>query len=272
MDNVIDEAINKTSDVIDNLIEKIPQLIEYFAPGYLCILFYRTIRNKKSDKEVSETIHIAESVCISFVLGLVTSFFFGNKIDIWLRLAFEVAVGCIVSLFLACIVEWRLIKKIHSRLSSRPLTVSLFDSVALDKIENEETVFMEDGSLVYGRVISWGDSSEDPWIALDNYWTEGPMFDIVDNDQIKKKDRFASQAYKYEDGNQHIILIREDKIKAIGMHPYTGETVIEKNIFKRIKKWAKDKKMKLIGKRKKDIAAEKEEKLKLSTKGVTEIE
>ena len=56
------------------------------------------------------------------------------------------------------------------------------------------------------------------------------------------------------------------------MHPYTGETVIEKNIFKRIKKWAKDKKMKLIGKRKKDIAAEKEEKLKLSTKGVTEIE
>lgn len=188
-------------------LKSIPLLLEFFVPGYVTIFVFRIIRNGSEQLEGSESIRITACVCVSFLLNVCCGFILVT----WLRLLVEIIIGCCLALLCILLLKNDWVRRNYSKINHTTIANSVFESMGLNKSDQWVTVYMKDGSMVYGRSVTFGMQEKDSWISIDCYRTSGPTFDI----NGKKVDEWNSD----EDMTiNHIIGISYSEIIAITNH------------------------------------------------------
>lgn len=188
-------------------LKSIPLLLEFFVPGYLTIFVFRVVRNSSEQLESSESIRITTSICVSFLLNACCGF-----ISVaWLRVLVEIFIGSGLALLCILLLNSGWIRRNYSKINHTTIADSVFESMGLHLPDQWITVYMKDGSMVYGRSVTFGKHEQDPWISIDCYRTTGPTFDV----NSKKIDEWNPD----EDMTiHHIIGISYSEIIAITNH------------------------------------------------------
>lgn len=188
-------------------LKSIPLLLEFFVPGYLTIFVFRVVRNGSEQLESSESIHMTACVCVSFLLNACCGFI---SVD-WLRVLVEIFIGCGLALLCILLLKNGWIRRNYSKINHTTIADSVFESMGLQLPDQWITVYMKDGSMVYGRSVTFGKYEQDPWISIDCYRTSGPLFE----NNGKKVDEWNLD----EDMSiHHIIGISYSEIIAITNH------------------------------------------------------
>ena len=98
------------------------------------------------------------------------------------------------------------------------LSETVLESIGLSRTKEDPwvSVFLKDGSMIFGRCISIPSDYEDEWIALDHYTTSGGTFD----DKGGKKDLWYIKESNENNKNArtHFIAVHSSEIIAIAKH------------------------------------------------------
>lgn len=198
---------------IDEIIKAIPQILEFFIPGYVTWYIYQKIRDSK-DHISYEKVHFLSCICISFVLSIVFSWIS----NLYLRILAECVLGWIAAILLLKLLKVEAIRHLYSTIFHTMLSESVLESIGLNDTNKDPwaSVFMKDGSMVFGRCISIPSDYEDEWIALDYYQTTGELF--ATNGQQKDKWYVINKK-----SNNRVIVLRISEIKAIAKYDFRIE-------------------------------------------------
>lgn len=204
---------------IDEIIKAIPQILEYFIPGYLTWYLYQKMCDSK-DHHTYENVHFLSCVCISFVLSIVFSWIS----NLYLRILAECVLGWIAAIVLLKLLKVEAIRHLYSTIFHTMLSESVLESIGLNDTNKDPwvSVFMKDSSMIFGRCISIPSDYEDEWIAIDNYQTTGELF--ATNGQ--QKDKWYVRNYM---SNNRVIVLRISEIKAIAKYDFRIENERKSN-------------------------------------------
>jgi len=197
------------------MIDSIPDILEYFVPGFFTMLIFRRIRDSKAHNPF-ENIHLMSCICISFVLR--TLFIWVH--NMYIRIIIECIVGLIAAIVFLRVLKNKKIRHLYSKIYNTMLSETVLESIGLDRTSDDPyiSVFLKDGSMVYGRCISIPSDYSDDWIAIDNYKTTGESFDSGEG----KKDRWYRKENELASIN-HVIAIHISEVTAIAKHEYDEE-------------------------------------------------
>ena len=192
---------------IEKWIRAIPQILEFFVPGYITVVVFKKLQGNDDENKSHESIQIAACVCISYILSIL----FVWIGSLYVRLLCESITGCLLSFILIKLLGTNRIRHYYSLINHTLIEKTVFESVGLHK-NPWVTVFLNDSSMVYGRVVTYGENN-DTWIAIDNYHTYGIVFDKEDGS--KRDERAVEPQIKDE---THVIIVKYDEIRAIVKH------------------------------------------------------
>ena len=209
--------------MVAEMLKEIPKILEYFVPGYITIAIYKALMGIDAKNKPYEKIQIAACICVSYVLAII----FSSLEPLFARVSCEILGGVLLSVFFVLLLRVETVRHYYSLINHTLIEKTVFESIKLDE-HPWVTVFMKDSSMVFGRIITYGDQ-DDPWIAVDNYYSSGPVFDDKDKKNGKRDD--WSEELKTRD-ELHVIIIKRDEIKAIVRHK---EDKIKKSKFSKNK-------------------------------------
>ncbi len=210
---------------IEKIVATIPILLEYIIPGFVTLSFYNRIREKEALLEQSK---LLSCICISLLLNFCFKSLVSN---IYIRVIVEIVAGCILSIIFIKIISFEFVRNKFSKLNRTTIAESVFEAIGLHLPDKYVTVFLKDGSMIYGRLIVFN-GGDDSWLAIDCYRTSGPSFD----DEHGKKDEW----YRKEEPKSniyHVITIPYNEIRAIAKHDkeFQSKTKRSKSKTKRSK-------------------------------------
>lgn len=196
----------------DEYLKSIPFLLEWFVPGYCTIYLYKLFRKGSEQLENSDSIRIVRCICVSFVLNAVSR----SIDDFVVRICIEIVIGCVAALGLILLRKNRWVRRIYSKINHTTIADSVLETMELHLQDQWVTVFLKDGSMVYGRSCSFGDDEKDLWLSIDCYRTSGPLFDN-NNGKVDEWNETEDKSIN------HIMGIRYSEIAAIVNHK-TGKS------------------------------------------------
>lgn len=194
----------------EDFVKQIPYVLEYFVPGYISLTFYRALMNSEDEAKSSEQIHLATCICISYLLALI----FGQIDTLIIRFIFETIVGCFVSFLMVKLLGTKRFRHYFSLINHTTISKTVFEAIGLHLQDQWVTVYLKDGSMVYGRVVVFGSETTDQWISIDNYRTSGPSFDM----DTGKKDEWYKNEKKSID---EVLTIQYGEIRMISLHRWS---------------------------------------------------
>lgn len=189
-------------------IEKIQTVLEFIVPGFIANCVYNKVQDSKERFKIPENTRLISCICISFGLNLLyTNLIVIESFD-W-RIIAEIATGVFAAVAWIKICNFKWFRHYYSRINHTVLSESVLQSIHLDDDDQWVSLFLKDGSMVFGRIIFFN-NEEDPWIAIDCYKTMGPTFESENG--IKVDEFYQKEDYTK---NNHIIAVRLNEIKAI---------------------------------------------------------
>jgi hypothetical protein len=201
----------KVSNIIE-IIENIPQVLQYFVPGFICVQIFCNLCSKKC----SATNITIFSCAISFTfISLVNwiSLYYLDEPNIWLSVGFSIILSTVAGLGVTKLYR----SEKFSKFLEKNFSKSQHNDVWLNLLEYTEGIMSikiipRDENYYYiGSFVSVGEEDKDSWIIISSYG----KFDIETNDIDKVVDKRGDK--------DMLLCIRVDNIKEMEVLKSTTE-------------------------------------------------
>ncbi|MCH5259870.1 MAG: hypothetical protein J1F18_08960 [Lachnospiraceae bacterium] len=163
--------------MIVEVIDKIPQLLEYFIPGYVAVWLYKRWKSAFNENDLSD-IHVGAIVFVSYIIRLsLKTVYHGLLLCIPSLSRFNtVDVRCLVEILVACIIAFVLIKArritwirtLYSKVNRTTLSSNVFECCNLD-LKPQVTVYL-DKKRIEGRLLLYDLTPDAQWITIDKHF------------------------------------------------------------------------------------------------------
>lgn len=172
---------------IEELINHIPDLLEYVVPGFLCYIFYEYLRD--SGREVDEHYKTAWILLLSFCLKSIATIILKTNLfpvtfNVWLNTQdaiIQASIRCVGESFIGILTASAIavlnnaiyknekIGKTFSLFSRTRMEDTVFEAAGLtsDAIGTSLTVYCK-SYIISGEFALCGDQTEDQWLVLKN--------------------------------------------------------------------------------------------------------
>lgn len=179
------------NECIKTIIANIPEILEYFVPGYSTILFYRKIKDAKVSS-LPESVFISEGVVISFFIkillegifriphiGAVISSLLANA---YVRCIIECIIGCVGAIIVIRLRQSPVVRKQFEKINDVALSETIFECCDMQKTPQVVVEYGEKAKAA-GRLLSYDLDEGDAWLVLDYFkLTEnGVTIDTLDD-------------------------------------------------------------------------------------------
>ena len=209
--------------MINEIVDNIPKILEFFLPGYLSIFAYRRLKSNNAIA-MSENIQIGLAVCIIYIVRCLLrlmyykliskpeySFMIGLNTPS-LRVLLESLICLIIAVCMAIFRRFHWVRRVFSFVSGSLLEENVFEGCDLDRTVMA-SVYVSD-KVVKGRVIAYGQEELDQWLVIDKY--------IIKDLNGNKLD-----CWYYHEYERYLIPIKD--IKAVVIHYDSKSKMVPKN-------------------------------------------
>lgn len=154
---------------LNDIINLLPIIFEYFAPGYLFLNVFYYLTSRKLPKNI-----LVGSIAISYILKAVYLIFINNRIGVeflsyW---SFRALILCLVSLSFSIIcvliTENRKFNKFFMNINHKSLHNDVFSDIVDYKNGTTLRVRCEDCDYI-GKLLCYEEKDKNSWIVLTNY-------------------------------------------------------------------------------------------------------
>lgn len=173
--------VNAIQETISNL----PLILEYFLPGYCSIFLYKKLRSITTEKKETESIQIGSSIVISYFISFLLSVLsklriLPNIANNELRCIVEILVGALGTICILRLLRSPWIRKKYSHINNTALSRTVLECCDLSRMP-KVTIYSENTTSVYGRLVNYNDEERDEWLALDFYEVYERPHKLVDH-------------------------------------------------------------------------------------------
>lgn len=198
---------------ITNGLNSIPEVLQFFLPGYLGITLLSVIINHKFAEYTTLLTSISSSVIVSSILMFIAD---KIKLYVWYRYWAVLGVSIVIMIGIAALMGGILKTKLSSHILSSKFHASVSDNVLHTVIGNGDNrmvhIHYKDGKTeVIGEIKSYDIHGKDKWIALQKYAYYDCQKGIQLLDYSKIKDAY--------------LIISFDEIRAITVEPMVRDNV-----------------------------------------------
>lgn len=201
------------------LLEQLPNLLQYYVPGYIFIMIYDFMLSKK--RREGANLHL-ECLVVSYIVVVITRTIFEMtnvpqtyRVIVIIEFLLAALIAYLVALFLA---SEHSDKTLRFFRISRSARASIWDDYIDTNLGAVAAVFLDDENIIYyGKVVAYDYESEDSnYIAMAYY-------DIYDLDWQKQYD---------EKDNTYVTLIKLDNVFRIEFNYDVNSRIAKKNLIK----------------------------------------
>ena len=156
---------------LNNLIYIVPDLINLFLSGFIFMVVYNWLNNKKCDVSILSiwslfVSYIIKSIC-SVVHSLVlTQMIFGNSFKILIY----IFVGTIIATFATWVKKWKIIQKLLYFTNNKSINDDIFDDIIDYDRPTMMQIHLRSSNVYYiGKFFFREENGINSWLALINY-------------------------------------------------------------------------------------------------------
>lgn len=197
---------------INLIIENISVILQYFIPGFLCLIIFKGI----TGMNMSNTYTAIFSCVFSYILLSISELIFiwiksltSFKTNIYIRSSVSIIIGLILSVIFGICYHTKRLSKIMKFISGKTQYRKIWrDVIDLDNGSNLKIYVKDDDYYVYGHFRNVEEHEDDPYIAVFGYG----KFDKVTNKLLDNEPNHMGDDIK---NDRNIYMIRMSNVDHI---------------------------------------------------------
>jgi hypothetical protein len=153
------------------LIKLIPELLNLFLSGFICITIFNWLANKKMEFSTMTLWSVFTSILIKSCCSLIHSFCLTSIVfSEYSKIIIYVLIGCILPFIAILLCKNSYLQKILYKISSKSVCANIFDDVLDYKKRTTLQVYLKDSNIMYiGTFKFLEENGLDSYIVLIDY-------------------------------------------------------------------------------------------------------
>lgn len=201
-----------TIQEINLVIENIPIILQYFIPGFLCLIVFKAI----TGVNISNTYTVIFSCVFSYILLSISELIFiwikclePFETNIYVRSIISIVIGLILSVIFGVCYHTKKLGKIMKSISGKTQYRKMWrDVIDLENGSNLKIYVKNDNYYVYGHFRNVEEYEDDPYIAVFGYG----KYDKVTNELLEYEKHYLDDNVE---NDSHIYMIRMSNVDHI---------------------------------------------------------
>lgn len=194
------------------IIENIPVILQYFIPGFLCLIIFKGIIGIN----ISNTYTAIFSCVFSYILLSISELIFiwvkdleQFKTNVYVRSIISIIIGLILSIIFGICYHTKRLGKIMKFISGKTQYQKIWrDVIDLDNGSNLKIYVKDDNYYVYGHFRNVEEHEDDPYIAVFGYG----KYNKITNELIENEINYMNDNLE---NNNHIYMIKMSNVDHI---------------------------------------------------------
>lgn len=158
---------------LKDLIHIVPDLINLFLPGFICIALFSWLNNKKYDISIMTIWGLFISFIIkTFYLAIHSVLLIKTDINDALKVLIYICTGTILAFVTAKILHCKLIQKLLYNTNNKSINEDIFDDIIDYNMSTMMQIYLKSSDVYYiGKFVFREEKGLDSWIVLIDYCT-----------------------------------------------------------------------------------------------------